>query len=82
MCQTIYSHYIPPVSISGEGSLKRFKKNADNLGGLVINAVNKITLFEVTSIDDASRKSIRKYLKNKSFSSDSESKISIVRVGE
>ena len=35
----------PFSSFGGEGSLERFRRNAKNLGGLVVNPIGKVRSF-------------------------------------
>lgn len=69
----------PFSSFGGKGSLARFKKNADNLGGLVVNPLSKITSFEViTPVDEIGLQVISKYLKSDKIDL---SDVDVVRIG-
>lgn len=71
----------PFSSFSGSGSTIRFKRNADNLGNLVLNPVNKITSFEITQLDEPTRSTLDRYLSSSYISSLNEQDVEIVKVG-
>ena len=71
----------PFSSFGGQGSLERFRRNAKNLGRLVVNPIGKVRSFVVSDLqEDIDVEALQKYLPARGDEIENNN-ISVVKVG-